>query len=798
VTACCVRCVVACCSGVACLTLDSPVVGIAAGPRWLVVSCVPTLTGFDASTLEKKFRLVCYPHTSPFLGAVVALDADWVAYRSPVAAPDTAATVASSSGSSSSAAAPSSSGPTSLLASAADAVDGWQLRDVAKDLASRVYSLGEMGKRSLATAGDLAAAVMDPALRPDSLHSFVSLVAGQRPGRDATSTSASLPSASSSSMSPSAASVAGESIVVRDCASCAVVAEFTPHGRSAVVALAFDPSGTLLATAPDHGQTVHVYRVLPELAAGDGASHGPGTATVQLLWKLERGITHALVVGLSFSDDSEVLAVTSGHHSTHLFRIDSRAVQGWNRNAAYAVPPPPASVPSTGLSAAPSSSSSSSSVGGSSSAGAWPDRDGAQVGSRTLSKPSLPPRVAVVDDDANNPFSDAASVSATVAGGGVVAHGAGGAAVRLPKGLSVSIAESMAQWRSSRAGGGGGGGASGLPVSRSSECRVKHYPPGSGGGGARDAATGGDGSVSPAMPLDAAAPADSCVVFHDSLWALSSGLLFVFQLSMRARGATASDAGVAGVDDESALHAELVEAWDFRRRRSWRPVSATLACTLLCPCHSAALIFQCATVRVWSCGQSAGVSALECRLPDERSTALSHANASVYTSRSGRGGARPFEHAAGTREDMRAQWMSQAELATHRAPLVPLWASPLCTVRTLRPIKAPATLPLSHAAPRGGGAAVAAFDAVAALRELLDEVGPSGVTDPSRPPRPAGSDVHSAGLLCTCTVFLCCAVLCCAVLCCAVLCCAVLCCAVLCCAVLCCGCCVSMPVLSCT
>jgi hypothetical protein len=41
---------------------------------------------------------------------------------------------------------------------------------------------------------------------------------------------------------------------------------------------------------------------------------------------------------------------------------------------------------------------------------------------------------------------------------------------------------------------------------------------------------------------------------------------------------------------------------------------------------------------------------------------------------------RPFARTAGVSEDVRAVWLHAAELHTHEAPLVPLWAHPLCTM----------------------------------------------------------------------------------------------------------------------
>ena len=61
-------------------------------------------------------------------------------------------------------------------------------------------------------------------------------------------------------------SCAGGCVLVRDCFSRRILLELMPHGPKArVVALAFDPSGSLLATSAEEGQTIHVYVALPVL-----------------------------------------------------------------------------------------------------------------------------------------------------------------------------------------------------------------------------------------------------------------------------------------------------------------------------------------------------------------------------------------------------------------------------------------------------------------------------------------------------------------------------------------------------
>eukprot|EP00743_Colponemidia_sp_Colp-15_P008668 GILK01009436.1.p1 GENE.GILK01009436.1~~GILK01009436.1.p1 ORF type:complete len:819 (-),score=144.85 GILK01009436.1:231-2645(-) len=103
-------------------------------------------------------------------------------------------------------------------------------------------------------------------------------------------------------------------VMVRDIVTKQVVCCFKAH-NSPVSVLAFDPSGTLLASASESGHHVHIYRLFPcTLDNQDPPSFRP-------LYKLVRGITQALMFDVSFSVDSRWVAVSSVRGTTHLYAI---------------------------------------------------------------------------------------------------------------------------------------------------------------------------------------------------------------------------------------------------------------------------------------------------------------------------------------------------------------------------------------------------------------------------------------------------------------------------------------------
>ena len=113
--------------------------------------------------------------------------------------------------------------------------------------------------------------------------------------------------------------------MVRDIVNRQVVAHFRAH-TSPLLALQFDPSGTILVTASLHGHNVHIFHICPW--QGTGSAQGSGSArplaSAVHLYRLARGLTPAVIQDLSFSKDGAWLAVSSARGTTHIFRCVAR------------------------------------------------------------------------------------------------------------------------------------------------------------------------------------------------------------------------------------------------------------------------------------------------------------------------------------------------------------------------------------------------------------------------------------------------------------------------------------------
>lgn len=93
-------------------------------------------------------------------------------------------------------------------------------------------------------------------------------------------------------------------VMVRDTGSRQLVAHFRAH-TSPLLALQFDPSGTLLVTASLHGHTVHIFHICPWQGTDSGRCTGSARplASAVHLYRLARGVTPTFIRDLSFSRD---------------------------------------------------------------------------------------------------------------------------------------------------------------------------------------------------------------------------------------------------------------------------------------------------------------------------------------------------------------------------------------------------------------------------------------------------------------------------------------------------------------
>jgi len=105
------------------------------------------------------------------------------------------------------------------------------------------------------------------------------------------------------------------SIIVRDIETGKIIAHFQSH-KSQLAYLIFDPSGILLASASVEGQMINVHQIVPRRPDSDKPSH-------QFLYIFQRGITHAVIKNISFSEDIRWVSVSSARGTTHIFPLCS-------------------------------------------------------------------------------------------------------------------------------------------------------------------------------------------------------------------------------------------------------------------------------------------------------------------------------------------------------------------------------------------------------------------------------------------------------------------------------------------
>ncbi|KAI4390106.1 hypothetical protein MLD38_002254 [Melastoma candidum] len=107
-------------------------------------------------------------------------------------------------------------------------------------------------------------------------------------------------------------------VVIRDIVSESVVAQVKAH-KSPISALCFDPSGTLLVTASVMGHNINVFKVMA-VNPKDYAAADLSSSCVHL-FRLQRGLTNAVIQDISFSDDCSWIMVSSTRGTSHLFAL---------------------------------------------------------------------------------------------------------------------------------------------------------------------------------------------------------------------------------------------------------------------------------------------------------------------------------------------------------------------------------------------------------------------------------------------------------------------------------------------
>ncbi|KAK4441711.1 Autophagy-related protein 18g [Sesamum alatum] len=106
-------------------------------------------------------------------------------------------------------------------------------------------------------------------------------------------------------------------VCVMDIVSSEVISQFRAH-TSAIAALCFDPSGTLLVSASVHGNNINIFRIMPSRTCSRSGCSDWSTSYVYL-YKIYRGITPAVIQDICFSHDSSWIAIVSSKGTCHIF-----------------------------------------------------------------------------------------------------------------------------------------------------------------------------------------------------------------------------------------------------------------------------------------------------------------------------------------------------------------------------------------------------------------------------------------------------------------------------------------------
>ncbi|XP_009358092.2 autophagy-related protein 18f [Pyrus x bretschneideri] len=273
------------------LKFRSVVYSLKCSPRVVAISLAAQIHCFDAMTFEREYTILTNPIVMGFPGSggigcgPLALGNRWLAYSgSPVAVSNSGRVSPQHLEPSASISGFPSNG--SLVAHYA--------KESSKQLAAGIVTLGDMGYKKLSRYCS--------ELIPDSNTSLQSpnpvwKVNGAVNGLSTDTDNVGM-------------------VIVRDIVNKAVIAQFRAH-TSPISALRFDPSGTLLVTASTQGHNINVFKIMP----GSSPSTDGGASYVHL-YRLQRGLTNAIIQDISFSDDSNWIMVSSSRGTSHLFAIN--------------------------------------------------------------------------------------------------------------------------------------------------------------------------------------------------------------------------------------------------------------------------------------------------------------------------------------------------------------------------------------------------------------------------------------------------------------------------------------------
>ncbi|KAL0370559.1 UNVERIFIED_CONTAM: Autophagy-related protein 18g [Sesamum angustifolium] len=297
----------------------SPVLMVRCSPRVVAIGLEEQVYCFDTLTLEQKFTVLTYPvPLAGKQGAVgvnsgygpLAVGPRWLAY--PPNRPFLLSTGRVSPKNLAISVSPStSSGNGSPMARYAV--------ESSKQLASSILTLGDMGYKKLSK--------YYPELLPDD------------PGS---------PGFKTGKLAESEPENAGL-VCVKDVVSSEVISQFRAH-TSAIAALCFDPSGTLLVTASVHGNNINIFRIMPSRTCSRARCSDWSTSYVYL-YKIYRGITPAVIQDICFSHDSRWIAIVSSKGTCHIFVLSpleemmpSKIYKLVSEQTSSPPPPPPCTL----------------------------------------------------------------------------------------------------------------------------------------------------------------------------------------------------------------------------------------------------------------------------------------------------------------------------------------------------------------------------------------------------------------------------------------------------------------------
>ncbi|XP_021758792.1 autophagy-related protein 18f-like [Chenopodium quinoa] len=274
------------------LKFRSAVYSVRCSPRVVAVSQAAQVHCFNAATLEREYTILTNPVVTgcPGSGGIgygpLALGPRWLAYSGNPIDVSTAGRVS-----------PQHLTPSATFSSSesnGNRVAQYAV-DSSKHLAAGIVTLGDMGYKKLSRYCS--------ELLPDSNHSVQSGVTGSKVNGAVNGHNGHLPDVDSVGM-----------VIVKDVVSKNVITQFRAH-KSPIASLCFDPSGTLLVTASVQGHNINVFRIMP----GHPASDAYGSYVH--LYRLQRGLTNAVIQDITFSDDSRWIMISSSRGTNHLFAI---------------------------------------------------------------------------------------------------------------------------------------------------------------------------------------------------------------------------------------------------------------------------------------------------------------------------------------------------------------------------------------------------------------------------------------------------------------------------------------------